>query len=259
MAYASYTVTQEVDVTVEQSIHIEDKEGVEIEVLEYDIDEDDIRITIDGCIKTDDDEVKVEVFDEAGKKVSLIEDEYDDNSEPNKVTLEGFVISKEEMHEYKRLKQASNDMRILLYVSEDDKKNIEKDINQRAIWLIPDKKDALGTDYEPWTVNNLVRCTLEKDDLKTILRSMAGQIVDKLWPEEKEEVDELTQINEAIGKGLDAAGESKHPVHNLGTITISEDSKHKIENPKTNLHIKDDTGNEEATQEILNSIGISDQ
>ena len=237
MAYVEYTITeqQEIEVEVLQSINVYDENENELKLQDYDVDGDDINITIEGTVGSN---AKVQVYDEHGMEVSLIEDEYDDNSEPNKVTLEGFVISKEEMHEYKKLKQASNDMRILVYVSEDEKKSTDTDINRKAIWLTPDTKDALGSDYEPWTVNNLVRCTLEKDDLKTILRSMAGQIVDAIFPE-KEEDDEITQINEAIGKGLDAVGESKHPVHNLGTITISEDSKHKITN----------SNNGEATEE----------
>ena len=237
MAYVEYAITeqQEIEVEVLQSINVYDENENELKLQDYDVDGDDINITIEGTVGSN---AKVQVYDEHGMEVSLIEDEYDDNSEPNKVTLEGFVISKEEMHEYKKLKQASNDMRILVYVSEDEKKSTDTDINRKAIWLTPDTKDALGSDYEPWTVNNLVRCTLEKDDLKTILRSMAGQIVDAIFPE-KEEDDEITQINEAIGKGLDAVGESKHPVHNLGTITISEDSKHKITN----------SNNGEATEE----------
>ena len=238
MAYATYYVTQEVEVEVEQSIHIEDKEGKYIEVLEHRIDDDDISITIDGCIKTDDDEVKVEVFDEAGEKVGLIEDEDFDPERDDKfkVTLEGFVISKEELNEYKRLKQASNDLRVLVYVSEDEKKNIcqhahTTDINDKAIWLTPDTKDTLGADLEPWTESKLIRCTLQKDDHKTILRSMASQIVDKFFPEkEEEDSNEIGRTNDAIKEGLDAVGESKHPIHNLGTIKISEDSKHKIIN-----------------------------
>ena len=238
MAYVEYTITeqQEIEVEICQSITVYDENSNELELHSYDVDDDDITITIEGTVGSN---AKVQVFDEAGKEVSLIESEDDDDDEPNKVTLEGFVISKEELHEYKKLKQASNDLRVLVYVSEDEKNSTDTDLNKKAIWLTPDTKDALGSDYEPWTVNNLIRCTLEKDHLKTILKSMAGQIVDKLWPEEKEEVDELTQINEAIGKGLDAAGESKHPVHNLGTITISEDSKHKIIN----------SNNGEATEE----------
>lgn len=236
MTYASYTFTKEVNVEIEQSIEIEDREGKEIEVLEYNIDEEDITITIDGCIKTDDDENKIEVFDEAGEKVSLIENEDFDpeHDEPFKVTLEGFVISKEELNEYKRLKQASNDLRVLLYISEEDKKDIcqrahTTDINDKSIWLTPDTKDTLGSDLVPWTESKLIRCTLQKDDHKTILRSMASQIVDKFFPEkEEEDSNEISRINDAIGEGLDAAGESKHPVHNMGVIKMSEDSKHKI-------------------------------
>ena len=237
MAYVEYTIIeqQEVEIEVCQSITVYDENSNELELHSYDVDDDDITITIEGAVKSND---KIQVYDEHGMEVSLIENEDDDDDEPNKVTIEGFVISKEEMHEYKKLKQASNDLRVLVYVSEDEKNSTDTDINKKAIWLTPDTKDALGCDYEPWTVNNLVRCTLEKDDLKTIMRSMAGQIVDAIFPE-KEKDDELTQINEAIGIGLDAAGESKHPVHNLGTITISEDSKHKIIN----------TNNGEATEE----------
>tara|TARA_Y100000004_G_scaffold185391_1_gene235533 strand:- start:3065 stop:3859 length:795 start_codon:yes stop_codon:yes gene_type:complete len=264
MAYVEYTITeqQEIEVEVYQSITVYDENDNELQLKDYDVDGDDINITIEGTVGSN---AKVQVYDEHGKEVTLIEDEYDDDSEPNKVTLEGFVISKEEMHEYKKLKQASNDLRVLVYISEEDKKDIcqrahTTDINDKSIWLTPDTKDTLGSDLEPWTESKLIRCTLQKDDHKTILRSMASQIIDKCFPEkEEEDSNEISRTNDAIKEGLDAVGESKHPVHNLGTITISEDSKHKIENPKTNLHIKDDTGNEEATQEILNSIGISDQ
>ena len=45
---------------------------------------------------------KIRVFDEHGFRVELIEDEYFD-AESDAVTIRGFVISKEQLHEYKTL------------------------------------------------------------------------------------------------------------------------------------------------------------
>lgn len=48
---------------------------------------------------------KIKVFDEHGFRVELIEDEYFDaeSDDPYSVTIRGFVISKEQLHEYKTL------------------------------------------------------------------------------------------------------------------------------------------------------------